>query len=210
MKELHLTNNELDLLKYIPDKERLVSYVERMRHCKSMDEVESRVLIPMLEWEPNVTAESAEKKDFYTRLQPFIGHLRGAGNTALYERICRLNVMLRKADKRKQSFAGLLQQLELPVPKAGEETRCLVELVITPQGEDGRMLAVTATLAGVECWETSNEWSVKGDARRIAALLVRMQQYWDDHELSIRYRSARLVCEGLTLSQALVLAEAEV
>lgn len=221
MTEIELTDNELALFRYVPNIERLKSYVERMKQCENMEQVENRVLIPMLLNEPNITAEQSEKKDFYTRLQPFIGHLRGSGNTALYERICELNVILRRENKNKLSFAGLLQQLEIPLPKAGEEARCIVELIITPKEENGRMLAITATLAGVEFRKTTSKdfdgesgvnvsavsYIIKGDTRQLSALLNRLKRYWDDTEMLIRYKSARVDREGLTLSQAMAFAD---
>lgn len=221
MENIQLTDEERALFKYIPNEERLKSYVVRMGKCASMDEVEDCVLIPMLLHEPNITAESSEKKDFYTRLQPFINHLRGAGNTAMYERIGKLNRILKKENKNKLSFGGMLQQIEVAVPKPGEEAHCIVELIITPSEGKDRMIAITATLAGVEYRKTTNKhfdgecgvnisptsYVIKGDTRRLSVLLSYMDEYWDSEEIYVHYKSGRIDREGLTLSQAKAFAD---
>lgn len=221
MENIQLTDEERALLKYIPNEERLVSYVTRMRKCTSMDEVEDCVLIPMLLHEPNITAESSEKKDFYTRLQPFIKHLRGAGNTAMYERIGKLNHILKRENKDKLSFGGMLQQIEVAVPQPGEEAHCIVELIITPSEDKDRMIAITATLAGVEFRKITNKhfdgesgvnvsptsYVIKGDRQRLSALLFHMEEYWDSEEIYVHYKSERIEREGLTLSQAKAFAD---
>lgn len=221
MENIQLTDEELALLKYIPNKERLMSYVARMRKCTSMNEVEDCVLIPMLLHEPNITADNSEKKDFYTRLQPFIKHLRGASNGAMYERIGKLNRILKRENKNKLSFGGMLQQMKVPAPQPGEKTSCIVELIITSSEDKDRMIAITATLAGVEFRKITNKhfdgesgvnvsptsYVLKGGPQRISALLSHMGRYWDSGEIYVHYKSERIDREGLTLSQAKTFAD---
>lgn len=216
MEEICLTDEEWALFKYIPNVTRLKSYVLRMQACKSMDEVSDCVLLPMLLHEPSLADKQSEKRDFYTRLQPFIKHLRGSGNTALFERISALNELLKRENKNRLSFAGLLQQIEVAMPKPGEEARCIVELVITPSDDNGRMLTVAATLAGVEYREVTHKhfdgesgvnvsarsMVVHASSHRLAVWLGCLMHYWEDTALSVRYKSPRIDREGLTLMQA--------
>lgn len=221
MEEIHLSDDEWALFKYIPNKIRLKSYVSRMKTCETMDEVENCVLLPMLLHEPNITTYKSEKKDFYSRLKPFIQHLRGSGSTALYERICELNRMLNRENKNKLSFNGLLQQIEVAMPKPGEGARCIVELIITPSDDKGRMMAIAATLAGVEYRQVTNKHFdgetgvnisakfsvIRGNAHQLFVWLGCLREYWNDEDFSIRYKSDRIDRDGLSLTQAQLFAE---
>ena len=91
---IQLSDEEWSLYRYIPNVERLKYYVGRMRNCMNMDHVMDDVVLPMLLHELEVTKENSEKRDFYTRLRPFIKHLRGSSGTTLFERITRLNEIL--------------------------------------------------------------------------------------------------------------------
>ena len=84
---IQLSDEEWSLYRYIPNVERLKYYVGRMRNCMNMDHVMDHVVLPMLLHELEVTKENSEKRDFYTRLRPFIKHLRGSSGTTLFERI---------------------------------------------------------------------------------------------------------------------------
>lgn len=218
---IQLTDDEWSLFKYIPNVERLKGYVGRMENCANIDQVMDRVILPMLLNEPEVTAENSEKKDFYTRLQPFIKHLRGSSGTTLFERISSLNETLRRENRRGQTLAGILRQIKIEAPNPGEEAVCIIELIINTSPEHDNLIRIGADLVGVEYRKTTSKhfdgesgvnfsataYLVRGNIGSMLVLLRQIKAYSDDNNIAIRYRSSNIDREGLTLSQAIEFAE---
>ena len=107
--------------------------------------------------ELEVTKENSEKRDFYTRLRPFIKHLRGSSGTTLFERITRLNEILKREKRCGQTFAGILQQIKIEPPKLGEEASCIIELIISSSPENSNVISVSPILVGVEYRKKVNQ-----------------------------------------------------
>ena len=154
---IQLSDEEWSLYRYIPNVERLKYYVGRMRNCMNMDHVMDHVVLPMLLHELEVTMENSEKRDFYTRLRPFIKHLRGSSGTTLFERITRLNEILKREKRCGQTFAGILQQIKIEPPKLGEEASCIIELIISSSPENGNVISVSPILVGGEYRKKVNQ-----------------------------------------------------
>ena len=154
---IQLSDEEWSLYRYIPNVERLKYYVGRMRNCMNMDHVMDHVVLPMLLHELEVTKENSEKRDFYTRLRPFIKHLRGSSGTTLFERITRLNEILKREKRCGQTFAGILQQIKIEPPKLGEEASCIIELIISSSPENSNVISVSPILVGVEYRKKVNQ-----------------------------------------------------
>ena len=142
---IQLSDEEWSLYRYIPNVERLKYYVGRMRNCMNMDHVMDHVVLPMLLHELEVTKENSEKRDFYTRLRP------------LFERITRLNEILKREKRCGQTFAGILQQIKIEPPKLGEEASCIIELIISSSPENGNVISVSPILVGVEYRKKVNQ-----------------------------------------------------
>lgn len=73
--ELSLTLDEMGLYQYIPSIKRVKGYVERLRACHTLRQVIDSVILYMLVNEQLVTFENALRKEFYTKIQPFIRHI---------------------------------------------------------------------------------------------------------------------------------------
>ena len=90
-------------------------------------------------------------------LRPFIKHLRGSSGTTLFERITRLNEILKREKRCGQTFAGILQQIKIEPPKLGEEASCIIELIISSSPENSNVISVSPILVGVEYRKKVNQ-----------------------------------------------------
>lgn len=149
MNNLRLTEEERALSKYIPNMKRLKLYVERMSKCKNMKEVSDQVLLPMLLLESTLKGSLSERKDFYSRLRPFIKHLRGSSNTSLYERICKLNETIRK-EKKTRLYELLLQQIRIQLPENMDKARYIINLLVHADREDEQTVCLSISLVTVD------------------------------------------------------------
>lgn len=226
MNKIELTAEEELLHLYISDALRIKTYTAQMKACRSLKEAEDRVLIPMIRNE-GISLDIIARKEFYSRLKPFLKHIKKLSRTTLWNHFTDMAELLKK---QKDCDHTALQSLfsggiELMSPKLGEEAHYTIEVVITASEENSDKLLMSALLTGVECRKVDikNFDGERMDAHcdcsycmtATLSFIIGMMEYMAslfdiNNKVDVQYKSEWVNREQLTLEQAIQLAKSEI
>lgn len=150
METRRFTPQEQDFGRFFPEASQLQACLVVIRSCRTLREVEDRVVVPMIR-RGLVTHEQVTRKAFYGRLLPLLSHLRKVSPTTLYNHMVTLVRTLDRQEKRLTDVvrSRLTDEVVLRCPGAAE-TMTLTLQVSVVRSADGKTLRLSTRVADID------------------------------------------------------------
>ncbi|MGN0037049.1 MAG: hypothetical protein ACI36X_07555 [Bacteroidaceae bacterium] len=150
METRRFTPQEQDFGRFFPEASQLQACLVVIRSCRTLREVEDRVVVPMIR-RGLVTHEQVTRKAFYGRLLPLLSHLRKVSPTTLYNHMVTLVRTLDRQEKRLTDAvrSHLTDEVVLRCPGSAE-TMTLTLQVSVVRSADGKTLRLSTRVADID------------------------------------------------------------